>query len=214
MNEATQRLFFALWPDPATSDALATLAQQVAAESGGRPTASGQRPPHTRVSRRSAAPHRARIECRGGADFGAIVRSCSRQGGLLAQERHRLGRRAKRAPTARGATAEDRPIVARERAGAGGAALCRSCHFGAPHHGCRAASARAAAAVARHRICPCRVGTGRRRRTLSSVVRAGRWRPSICSVPCAASNRSMCRARIRTASASTHGALTPKRLRN
>ena len=41
MNEATQRLFFALWPDAATSDALATLAQQVAAESGGRPTAPG-----------------------------------------------------------------------------------------------------------------------------------------------------------------------------
>src|SRR6202163_3338034 len=41
MNEATQRLFFALWPDPATSDALATLAQQVAAESGGRPTVPG-----------------------------------------------------------------------------------------------------------------------------------------------------------------------------
>jgi len=41
MNEATQRLFFAFWPDAATSDALATLAQQVAAESGGRPTAPG-----------------------------------------------------------------------------------------------------------------------------------------------------------------------------
>jgi RNA 2',3'-cyclic 3'-phosphodiesterase len=41
MNEATQRLFFALWPDASTSDALATLAQQVAAESGGRPTAPG-----------------------------------------------------------------------------------------------------------------------------------------------------------------------------
>lgn len=39
MNEATQRLFFALWPDKATADALAMLAQQVAAESGGRPTA-------------------------------------------------------------------------------------------------------------------------------------------------------------------------------
>ena len=36
MSEATQRLFFALWPDAATSHALATLAQQVAAESGGR----------------------------------------------------------------------------------------------------------------------------------------------------------------------------------
>ena len=41
MNEATQRLFFALWPDASTADALATLAQQVAAESGGRPTAPG-----------------------------------------------------------------------------------------------------------------------------------------------------------------------------
>src|SRR5438105_7545917 len=41
MNEATQRLFFALWPDTATSDALATLSQQVAAECGGRPTAPG-----------------------------------------------------------------------------------------------------------------------------------------------------------------------------
>jgi 2'-5' RNA ligase len=41
MNEATQRLFFALWPDAATSNALATLAQQVAVESGGRPTAPG-----------------------------------------------------------------------------------------------------------------------------------------------------------------------------
>ena len=41
MNEATQRLFFALWPDEATSNALATLAQGVAVESGGRPTASG-----------------------------------------------------------------------------------------------------------------------------------------------------------------------------
>ncbi len=41
MNEATQRLFFALWPDAATSNVLATLAQQVAVESGGRPTAPG-----------------------------------------------------------------------------------------------------------------------------------------------------------------------------
>jgi RNA 2',3'-cyclic 3'-phosphodiesterase len=41
MNEATQRLFFAVWPDAATSNALATLAQQVAVESGGRPTAPG-----------------------------------------------------------------------------------------------------------------------------------------------------------------------------
>jgi 2'-5' RNA ligase len=41
MAEATQRLFFALWPDASTSDAFATLAQQVAAESGGRPTAHG-----------------------------------------------------------------------------------------------------------------------------------------------------------------------------
>jgi len=41
MNEATQRLFFALWPDAATSNALATLAQQIAVESGGRPTAPG-----------------------------------------------------------------------------------------------------------------------------------------------------------------------------
>ena len=41
MNEAKQRLFFALWPDASTAAALATLAQQVAAESGGRPTAPG-----------------------------------------------------------------------------------------------------------------------------------------------------------------------------
>jgi 2'-5' RNA ligase len=41
MNEATQRLFFALWPDAATSNALTMLAQQVAVESGGRPTAPG-----------------------------------------------------------------------------------------------------------------------------------------------------------------------------
>jgi hypothetical protein len=41
MTEATQRLFFALWPDPSTSDALTMLARQVAAESGGRPTAPG-----------------------------------------------------------------------------------------------------------------------------------------------------------------------------
>src|SRR5438105_6091580 len=41
MNEATQRLFFALWPDAASSVALAALAQQIAAESGGRPTAPG-----------------------------------------------------------------------------------------------------------------------------------------------------------------------------
>ena len=41
MNEATQRLFFALWPDAATSNALTTLAQQVAVESVGRPTAPG-----------------------------------------------------------------------------------------------------------------------------------------------------------------------------
>jgi len=41
MNEATQRLFFALWPDAATSNALAALAQQVAVEAGGRPTAPG-----------------------------------------------------------------------------------------------------------------------------------------------------------------------------
>jgi 2'-5' RNA ligase len=37
MNEATQRLFFALWPDADTSGALAALAQEVAAETGGRP---------------------------------------------------------------------------------------------------------------------------------------------------------------------------------
>jgi 2'-5' RNA ligase len=41
MTEATQRLFFALWPDPSTSDALTMLAREVAAESGGRPTAPG-----------------------------------------------------------------------------------------------------------------------------------------------------------------------------
>ena len=41
MNEATQRLFFAIWPDASTSGALAMLAQQVAAESGGRATAPG-----------------------------------------------------------------------------------------------------------------------------------------------------------------------------
>jgi 2'-5' RNA ligase len=41
MNEATQRLFFALWPDASTSDALTTLAQQVAVASGGRPTTPG-----------------------------------------------------------------------------------------------------------------------------------------------------------------------------
>jgi 2'-5' RNA ligase len=41
MDETTQRLFFALWPDASASDALATLAQQVAVESGGRPTAPG-----------------------------------------------------------------------------------------------------------------------------------------------------------------------------
>jgi RNA 2',3'-cyclic 3'-phosphodiesterase len=41
MDDATQRLFFALWPDAATSGALAALAQEVAIESGGRPTAPG-----------------------------------------------------------------------------------------------------------------------------------------------------------------------------
>lgn len=39
MSQATQRLFFALWPDAAVSGAMATLAQQVGAESGGRATA-------------------------------------------------------------------------------------------------------------------------------------------------------------------------------
>jgi len=41
MNEKKQRLFFALWPDASTAAALSTLAQQVAAESGGRSTAPG-----------------------------------------------------------------------------------------------------------------------------------------------------------------------------
>jgi 2'-5' RNA ligase len=41
MGKATQRLFFALWPDASTSRAFATLAQEVAVESGGRPTAPG-----------------------------------------------------------------------------------------------------------------------------------------------------------------------------
>jgi 2'-5' RNA ligase len=41
MSGATQRLFFALWPDASTSDALAALAREVAAESGGRATPSG-----------------------------------------------------------------------------------------------------------------------------------------------------------------------------
>jgi 2'-5' RNA ligase len=41
MTDATQRLFFALWPDASTSDALATIAQQVATESGGRATSAG-----------------------------------------------------------------------------------------------------------------------------------------------------------------------------
>ncbi len=41
MSEATQRLFFALWPDVPVSDALTLLAHQVAAESGGRATAPG-----------------------------------------------------------------------------------------------------------------------------------------------------------------------------
>ena len=41
MDEPTQRLFFALWPDASTSDALAMLAQQIVIESGGRPTTPG-----------------------------------------------------------------------------------------------------------------------------------------------------------------------------
>ncbi len=36
MSEATQRLFFALWPDAPVSDALALIARKVGAESGGR----------------------------------------------------------------------------------------------------------------------------------------------------------------------------------
>jgi 2'-5' RNA ligase len=35
---ATQRLFFALWPDPRARAQLASLAREVALESGGRPT--------------------------------------------------------------------------------------------------------------------------------------------------------------------------------
>jgi len=38
MDKATQRLFFALWPDASISEALAAVAQQVVVESGGRPT--------------------------------------------------------------------------------------------------------------------------------------------------------------------------------
>ncbi len=41
MSQATQRLFFALWPDGPVSDALALLAQRVGVESGGRATAPG-----------------------------------------------------------------------------------------------------------------------------------------------------------------------------
>ena len=41
MHDAKQRLFFALWPDASTSGALATIAQEVAVESGGRATAPG-----------------------------------------------------------------------------------------------------------------------------------------------------------------------------
>jgi 2'-5' RNA ligase len=36
MNDATQRIFFALWPDASIMDALAALARDVAIESGGR----------------------------------------------------------------------------------------------------------------------------------------------------------------------------------
>jgi 2'-5' RNA ligase len=39
MAVATQRVFFALWPDTAARAALAGLAREVALESGGRPTA-------------------------------------------------------------------------------------------------------------------------------------------------------------------------------
>ncbi len=39
MDEATQRIFFALWPDASVGDALAALARDVATESGGRPIA-------------------------------------------------------------------------------------------------------------------------------------------------------------------------------
>ena len=42
MSQTTQRLFFALWPGASVSEALATLAQQVGAESGGRATAPGK----------------------------------------------------------------------------------------------------------------------------------------------------------------------------
>jgi 2'-5' RNA ligase len=38
MTEATQRVFFALWPDTTARAALASLARDVALESGGRPT--------------------------------------------------------------------------------------------------------------------------------------------------------------------------------
>jgi 2'-5' RNA ligase len=41
MHDAKQRLFFALWPDAATSSALATIAREVALESGGRATVPG-----------------------------------------------------------------------------------------------------------------------------------------------------------------------------
>jgi RNA 2',3'-cyclic 3'-phosphodiesterase len=39
VSEATQRVFFALWPDTSIAEALATLARDVAAQSGGRPIA-------------------------------------------------------------------------------------------------------------------------------------------------------------------------------
>jgi hypothetical protein len=99
MNEANQRLFFALWPDASMAEALATLAQQVAAESGGRPTAPGH--VHVTLAFLGDQPRRiARELSAGGSNFGACVRSCSRPGRLLAQERHRLGGRAKRAAAA------------------------------------------------------------------------------------------------------------------
>ncbi len=41
MEEATQRLFFALWPDPSLAHALAALAQEVGVESGGRAIPAG-----------------------------------------------------------------------------------------------------------------------------------------------------------------------------
>ncbi len=41
MSEATQRIFFALWPDASIAGALAALARDTAAESGGRPVDAG-----------------------------------------------------------------------------------------------------------------------------------------------------------------------------